>query len=162
MSNLQQIDVVRRSNNGVIVEATVMRDWFIYSFNVASIAAVANAVSTINIQADANFIAEKCTCFADVAGGAQTVDTQVVPLVNVMLTDSGSGRSLFNTALPVASICGPNLAGAFLPFGRCFTANSNIVATFNNYSAATTYENLFLSLHGYKEWTLNERPIGRG
>lgn len=157
MSNVTRYGVVEQLVNGQVVQVPVTRDWFAYTFNVSSIANGATSTATINIQADANFICEKVSCFADISGEVQTVESQVVPLVTVMLTDSGSGRSLFNAALPIASICGPNLAGENLPFGRCFSANSNISAVFTNYSNATTYANLYLTLHGYKEWNM-----GRG
>lgn len=153
-TNIQKFATVDKLINGQLVRVAVQRDWYVYSFNVASIANSASAIATINIQADADFVCEQIMCFADIAGAIQTVESQVIPLVTVMLTDSGSGRNLFNSAIPISTICGPNMAGHMLPFGRCFSANSNVSALFTNYSAGTTYANLYLNLYGYKEWSI--------
>lgn len=156
MSNNFRIDQVTQMINGAPVQINVMRDWFCYTFPVVSSIAPSTASRNIvNIQADAVFICEKITCFADIAGAVQTVETQVIPLVTLQLNDSASGRNLFSDALPIASVCGQNLAGYTLPLPRCFAPNGTVQATFYNYSAATTYENLYLVMHGYKEWRLN-------
>lgn len=142
--------------NGVPKQYNVYRDWFVYTFPaVATLAALAAARSIVNIQADANFICEKINVFADLAGAAQTVQTQVVPLITVQINDSASGKNLFSDALPIAAIAGPNLAGYELPLARCFTSGGTVQAAFYNYSAATPYNNVYLMMHGYKEWRIN-------
>lgn len=160
-TNVQKFATVDKMINGQLVRVAVQRDWYVYAFNVASIANGASATATINIQADADFVCERMMAFADIAGDVQTQSSQVLPLVTMMMTDSGSGRQLFNVALPIPTLCGENMTGQNLPFGRCFSANSNISALFTNYSNATTYANLYVNLYGYKEWTIGQPiPVG--
>lgn len=153
MSNVDRFAKVTEVVNGIPIQYNVMRDIYVYTFPViTSLAPSATAVQSINVEANSNFIWEVTTCFVDDAGAAQTVNSQVLPLVTVQIADTGSGTRLFSSALPIPSLCGPNMAGMANPFGRCFSGNSTIQATFFNYSAGTTYTNLYLQLHGYKEW----------
>lgn len=129
-------------------------DHFEYSAYIATLANGASATSQIQIEADADFIWTKTLYFCDIAGAVQTDSSRVIPLVAAAITDTGSGRNLQNRAIPLAVMAGHE----GLPFNlyqpRVFRANSNIQVTFSNYSAGTTYANLFLVFSGYKKFYL--------
>lgn len=128
------------------------KDFYYYKAIVSTLAAAGSATSIINIEANSDFIWLKSAYFADVAGAAQTDSTRVIPLVRVAITDSGSGRQLQNLPIPIASMGGHEGLPLNLPVPREFQKNSNISITFTNYSAATTYANVELTLIGYKKF----------
>ena len=129
------------------------QDFYVYADTISSIASGASDTRTVKIEADANFSALKINYFASIAGAAQTADTRVIPLITVQITDQGSGRNLFNQAVPLPVIAGTGELPFLIPLqgGRAFRANSSILFTFTNYSAATTYR-LDYGLVGVKEW----------
>ena len=127
----------------------ILKDFFIYGIDFPSIVAGATATDNIQIQADADFEIQKLTQTSDIAGAAQTVSTQVVPLITVLIVDSGSGRQLMNVAVAVGSLFGDGRIPFILPTPRIIAARSNITFTMVNFSASTTYR-IRLSLIGTK------------
>lgn len=127
-------------------------DYFTYSINFAALANGATASNQIAISADADFVVQKMSYFATLAGAPQTDSSRVVPLATVQITDSGSGRNLQNEGVFINSIFGQGELPFMLPVPRVFSANSNIKFTVTNVSAADTYESLQLSLIGYKRF----------
>jgi hypothetical protein len=125
-------------------------DYYIYTASVPTIGATVSATDVISIEADANFILQKLVVFADIAGAVQTTDSRVLPLVNVTIQDSGSGRNLQDQATPIGNLAGTGSLPFILPKPREFKSKANINVTFTNFSAATTYLNLTLSFIGYK------------
>lgn len=125
-------------------------DYFIYRTPPTSLAASASATAQISINAEGDFVLTKMSYAADVAGAAQTDSSRVIPLVNVSLTDSGSGRNLQNFPVPISTMAGSEGLPFNLPVPRVFKANSNLSITFTNSSAATTY-NVTLCLIGYNK-----------
>lgn len=127
-----------------------VRDYFTYSVTAASIAPGASVTDNIAINADSDFVWEKTSFSAAIADATQTADSRVIPLVRVSITDGGSGRNLQDDPIPVNCIAGDQ----GLPFNtsvpRVFDANATISVTMSNYSAATTYTNLYIVFHGYK------------
>lgn len=128
------------------------KDFYIYTARVQNLAPGVSSTQTINIEADANFVAVKMAYMADIAGAAQTNDSRVLPLVRVQIRDSGSGRSLQNIPVPINSVAGQGELPFVLPIPREFSANASINFSFENYSVATTYANVELSLIGYKRF----------
>lgn len=126
-------------------------DHFIYSAVVQGLAAGASASALINIEANSDFVWLKSAYFAEIAGGAQTDSTRVIPLVKVAITDSGSGVNLQNIPVSISSLAGHEGLPLNLSQPRTFSANSNISLTFSNYSAATTYANVELNFIGYRK-----------
>lgn len=153
-TNITQFREANRVINGKVERVLEQADFFVYTMAVTALAPAGTGNDTVNIQADADFICTKMTMMADVAGAGQTFNTFVVPLVRVQLTDTGSGRNLFDEAVDISSIGGSGMFPYMLPVTRRFSANSTIQATFNNYDAAQTYANVRLYLHGYKAWPM--------
>lgn len=125
------------------------RDFYVYEALATAIAAGGAANDTIQIEADADFILQKLTYQADLAGVAQTDATRVIPNVSVILTDTGSGRQLMNTAIPITSIFGTGRVPFILPNPRLFMRNSVLQVAFTSFEAAAT-PTIRLAFIGYK------------
>ncbi len=129
-------------------------DHFIYIAKVATLANGASLTAQVAIEASSDFVWLKTAYFADIAGGAQTDSTRVIPLVDVTITDSGSSRNLQNLPVPISSLAGHEGLPQNLSIGRTFAANSNVTFTMTNTSAGTTYANVKLALIGYRKFYL--------
>lgn len=124
-------------------------DFYVYDVDFFSLAPGASDNGNIQIQADSDFKWERAAFFASIAGGAQTLNTLVMPLITLQMTDTGSGRNLFQTPIPITNVFGTGQLPFVLPLPRIFRARSSITFAVTNTSAATTYD-LNLSLIGYK------------
>ena len=139
------------------------RDFYSYTQRTTNLAAGATVALTYQIEADSYFYMNALSYQADLAGAALTDSGNIVPLITLLLFDSGSGRNLMANAVPLNAIAGYNGAPFRLPKPRRFAATAQITATLVNYSAATAY-NLSLTLSGFKVYvtqaiTVNG-PIG--
>lgn len=124
--------------------------FFTYSSLLASIASGANGAGSFTVDQDADFELMKLTYFADVAGGAETHDTAVVPLVTVQITEGGaSGFQWQNQALPIPALFGTAEVPFILPQPRLILAGQTVNLAFLNISSATTYR-LYLAFIGRK------------
>lgn len=128
------------------------QDFYSYTQRVASLASGATAQLTFPIEADSFFYCNALSYTADIAGAALTESTNVLPLVNVVILDTGSGRQLMANAVPIPSIMGDGKRPFRLAKPRQFVATSQIVATLVNYSAGTTYD-LWVTISGFKVYS---------
>jgi hypothetical protein len=126
------------------------RDFFTYETDFSALAAAGSATQTFQIQADSDFIWHKGTFVADIAAAAQTDSTRVIPLVTCLITDSGAGRQLMNSAVPIPSLFGNGQIPFILPRPRVFRASSVVTVQLTSYVAAGTTYNLRLSFIGEK------------
>ena len=124
-------------------------DYYWYVTNVAALAAGAGT-STIQIDAGTDFYWLATSYQADIAGAALTESGNIIPLVTVLINDTGTSRNLMNSAVPISVLAGDGKRPYRLVRPRLFRANSIINFTYNNYAAATTYANLYLTFHGYR------------
>lgn len=131
---------------------TKRRDFFAYTILFEALANGGAAQGAIQIQADSDFELTKFTMFADIAEAIQTEATRVLPLVTVQITDTGTGRALFNAPIPVPAIMGDGRIPFILPVPKIFSANASVAIEVANFSAATTY-NLRMALVGAKIFT---------
>lgn len=130
----------------------IAEDMFTYTLPVTSIASGATATDFIQIEAESDFLIQKLSYFADIAGATQTLSSVVVPLVSIVILDTGSGRQIMNNAVPIPSLFGDGREPYILPIPKLFTKNSRINVTFANFSAGTTYR-LWLNFLGKKIFT---------
>lgn len=121
-----------------------------YQTTVASLAAAATLPSQINIDAGTDFYWVATTYQVDLAGAAQTESGLIIPLITVVITDTGSQRQLMNAPLPLSCIAGPGERPYRLILPRLFRANSIVQFNWANYSAATTYTSLYVIFHGFR------------
>lgn len=131
----------------------ILKDFYTYALSFSSLAAAASATDAFNIQADSDFAVLKMTYFADIAAAAQTRANLVIPLVTVIILDTGSGRQLMDSGVPVSSVFGTGEEPYILPKPKIFAARSTVQCTVTNFDAATTY-NLRLVFTGVKLFTI--------
>jgi hypothetical protein len=126
-------------------------DVMYYATNAQGLASTNTGVNTtIQIDSGVDFYWLASTYQADLAGAAQTESGLVVPLVNVLINDTGSRKNLQNIAIPVSSIAGFGERPYRLIRPRLFRASSTINFTWTSIvTAGTTYTNLYFVMHGY-------------
>jgi len=137
----------------IMSDQNIYRSYYCYTLSTASLSAQTTSSNTVNIENDSQFIWTKTSYFVDEAGAPQNENTRIIPLVNIQITDSGSARQFFDEPQPINSIAGQGNIPFILPAPFIFRNNSNINASFNNYSAATTYDNITVTLHGFRIYT---------
>lgn len=125
------------------------RDFFIYGIDFSNLAANTSSQGAIQIQADSDFELQKLSFTADIGGGPVTASDRVLPLVTIQITDTGTGRQMFNTPIPIPSIFGDGQIPFILPTTKVFAPNSSLLVAVANYSIATAY-NFRLALIGAK------------
>jgi hypothetical protein len=122
-----------------------------YTTLVQALAPAASLPSQINIDAGTDFYWVATTYQADVGEVAQTESSIVIPLVTVIITDTGSQRQLMNQATPITNIAGPGERPYRLILPRLFRANSIITFNWTSYvTTGTTYGNIYLTMHGFR------------
>lgn len=127
----------------------IAKDFFTYEVNFANLLAGSSQTQTFTIQADADFLLSKLAFLATIGNVAFDDSTRPIPNVNVTIQDTGSGRNLMNTAVPVASIFGTGQLPFILPRQRIFLANATVNVTLTNFDVAADYD-LYLSFIGEK------------
>jgi hypothetical protein len=126
-------------------------DVFWYGARVTGLSSTATTgTSIINIDADSDFYCVALSYQADIAAAALTEQTNIIPLVNLLITDTGSGKSLSNVTLPMGTYMGDGKRPYRLPAPRVFLSNATIQLNYTSYVAAGTTYNITTVLHGYK------------
>ncbi len=126
---------------------------FFFIYQTPNIASIANGVTTTNsilFDQDSVFEWTKITVFTDLAGAAIPSNGIIIPLVTMNIQDTGQGAYYSNTAIPLGVYAGAWGLPYVLPAPQFIAPNATLQFTFNNYSAATTYNNLRVQLHGFK------------
>ena len=128
-------------------------DYFWYSHTAISTLSSAAPTSTafINVDADSDFYCVALSYQASIADASLTEATNVLPLVRLQITDTGSGKALMNTPIPLTALAGDGKRPYRFVRPRVFLQNATIQLAFTSYVAAgTTYSDLQVVLHGYK------------
>lgn len=140
--------------NRMYSSKSIIRKPYTYSTAFAALASGANQTNQIAIQADSDFLIMAQTFHANVANGAQTESNFTYPLITVLLTDTGSGAQLMDSAVSVPQMFGNGQFPFVLPEPQYLVARGNLAVQVSNYDAAATY-NLRLSFHGVKLFASN-------
>lgn len=143
--NAGLIDMVSR----LMTKKDIIRKPFTYTTVFAAVAPGATPTNQIAIQADSDFLILAQTYHANQANAAQTETSVTYPLMTVLLTDTGSGSQLMDSAVSVPQIFGNGKFPFVLPEPQYLVARGNLAVQVANYDAAATY-NLRLSFHGVK------------
>ena len=133
------------------------RDYFVYAVTSASLAPAAVANLVLAISADSDFWWTGLTCFTANANASQNYSTRLLPLMTLQITDTGSGRQLFNVPVPVPAVAGDGAHVYRLIHPRFFARNATIQVQLTNFDAAVTYVNTYLAFIGFKIFGLNRR-----
>jgi hypothetical protein len=138
-------------------------DWYTYLVDAgnspapigggANLAAGGSSNPTLQIDAGTDFYLIALSYQAQVnAAGGLTESSNPVPLVTMQLTDSGSTRSLFSSAAPLAAVAGDGKRPARLIRPRLFRALSQLSFAFTSLEPATVYAHLYVVLWGYRKF----------
>ena len=128
-------------------------DYFWYSHPaISTLSSVApTATGIINLDADSDFYCVALTYSVSIADAALTESSFVIPLIRVLITDTGSGKALMNTAMPLNAIAGDGKRPYRFVRPRVFLSNATIQLGYTSFVAAgTTYSDFQLIFHGYK------------
>lgn len=132
------------------------QDFFTYTIPiVVPLAAGDTTDGNVTLDADSDFLWQKFT--------AMVFDNTDVPLspINVgltlIITDTGSGRNLSNTPVPLNGISGSGELPFILPTPKVFKASGQIQVTLANPSA-TEYNRVYLNFIGQKCY-LKAQPL---
>lgn len=120
--------------------------------NVAALAAGASTQVALPFDQDSWFVWQKISVFADIAGAVQTDSSRVLPLVTVQLTDSGNAGGFMSAPIPIPTLMGDGRLPLILPAPFLISPNRTLTFNFTNFSAATSYANLRVQLHGIKRF----------
>lgn len=137
----------------------VQEEPFIYSAefltaNATQLAPGATGTFNINIQADADFRILAACYEADVNQGDPQVSSTVnIALVNVLLTDTGSGRNFMDRPVPVPSIFGNGQLPFPWPMPKEMRARSTLQVQCTNFDNTNTFD-LRLAFIGVKLYPL--------
>ncbi len=131
--------------------SVVASDFFIYQTFVTDLLAATSQNSSISIEADSHFEIQKLTQFTmDDLTAAQTANTRVIPTVNILITDTGSGRQLMDTTLPIPAMFGDGALPFILTNPKIVLSRSVLQFTFTNLNTTVNYSRISLNLIGRK------------
>jgi hypothetical protein len=109
-----------------------------YNLTFSSLAAGASATQTLNIAANADFIALVIHHRANVAAAGQTVSNKTAPLVRMLVTDSGSNEQFTNSAVDLESYSTNGNIINTLPYPRIVSGRSTLTVTLSSFEASQT------------------------
>lgn len=135
-------------------EAETVKDFYIYRTEYDTLEAGTTQTQNFTVEADSDFMMHKLTYEADDAGDPIDFCTAPLPLVKVLITDTGSGRQLSQAAIPVTSYFGDGRLPFIMPTPKLFMARSVVQVQCENFSGDTTYD-LRLAFIGYKIFRFN-------
>lgn len=133
--NMQQLaQNAGRKNQQIIAD-----EFYIYTTGrLAGIAAAGVAVANIAVQVDSDFLIEKLSFNADIAGAAQTESSRVLPNIQILLTNTGSGRQLMSSQFPLTGLFGSGELPMILPRQYLLPASSTLQIALTSFEAAIT------------------------
>lgn len=111
----------------------VRRDFFAYTISFLALAAGTTQEGSIQIQSDSDFELQKLSQFSDIAAALQTDATRVLPLVTLQITDTGTGRQMFQAAVPIPALFGDGQIPFILPVTKMFSRNASVAFSVANY-----------------------------
>ncbi|MGH8742848.1 MAG: hypothetical protein ACREUY_01065, partial [Burkholderiales bacterium] len=103
---MNMIQLARQANRPG--QEIISDEFYVYTTGrpAAGLAAGGVSQSNIQIQNDSDFLIEKLTFNADIAGATQTDSSRLLPNVSVLLINTSSGRQLMNVQFPLTGIFG--------------------------------------------------------
>jgi hypothetical protein len=133
-------------------------DYFAYVFSFGTIASQDTGSDQVLVQADSDFEWQETAQYAELNGVTAPLQDNFIPQLDLQITDTGSGRSLFFAPIPVSLLAGTGRNAYCLKQPRLFSASASVNMTLFNHSAsglgpgAEDYDNVFVALIGRKIW----------
>lgn len=133
----------------------VQLDYFQYGVSLLGMGVSAVPVQgNIAIAADADFVWLQTAAYVLIAANTGTTYyTELLPNINLVVTDTSSGRSLMNQAVPISSMAGSGRYPYSIPNPRLFAAKTLVNFAATNLDPANTY-NLYITMIGVKVFDL--------
>lgn len=129
----------------------VSKNAFTYGTSIsAPLAPNASATSSFNIDGDSDFYWSKLAVHGVSGDDGTTYDAELLPEVNIIITNTTTGRQFMNQGIPVSSIAGNGRLPFILPMVTYFPAKSTIKIDYLNASDNQTFSDLYLSFIGIK------------
>lgn len=119
-------------------EPQLRRDFFVYGLTVGPLAALASTQVAFQIQSDSDFELQKLSMFAtfdDDPASGNTESARILPFASIQVTDTGTGRQVFNQEVAIPAIFGDGRIPFILPVTKMFNANASVAV------AVTSFDN---------------------
>jgi ABC-type Fe3+-siderophore transport system permease subunit len=120
---------------------------YAYNLTFTGIAAGGSATQNVTINSNADFVLTQISHRANVAAAGQTVSTKTAPLARVQITDTGSARPFFNSAVDLENFSANADPNRIMPFPRWVAGNTTLTTQVTSYEASQTL-NIDLCLAG--------------
>jgi hypothetical protein len=145
----QAANAVPNNAGGALVQGKGL--WFEYQVPiVASLAAGASASRTIQFDQNSSFNWLRTTYTVNISGDAEEQSLLILPEVTLQITDQGNGMSFMNAPVPIYALAGTGSLPYVLPTPQLIQPNASFIYQFANFSAGSTYINLYVQFHGYR------------
>lgn len=131
------------------------RFWFTYATpNIATLAVAASSTNTILFDNDSSFEWTKLTVSADINNALQTASTIVVPLVTLLIQNTGAGTYYSNAPVPLSAYAGNWGLPYVMPAPQIIAPAATLQFTWASLETTgggnSPYNNLQVQLHGWK------------
>jgi len=153
LQNLGQVSQAGVSPAPTAGPRVIAEDFYTYNIQFEDLAVGATGTGFIQIEADSDFLIQKLAYFSNINGAAQTFNTIDIPLVTILIVDTGSGRQIMNAPVPVSAMFGDGRLPYILPTPKLFVKNSRINVTLFNFSSGTEYDDIWINFEGKKIFT---------
>lgn len=129
----------------------VARSFHTYEINVtAALAAGANTLGTFTVDQNCDFFWTKFTGHVTSGNDGTTRTNELIPEIDLVITDAGSQRNLMNIQVPMRNITGTGEIPFILPIEGFLSGTSQVSVQFFNVSDNTSYSTIKLSFIGVK------------
>lgn len=136
------------AQDGGFYDPPLMVDSFIYPVTFTAFNAVTgNAAGNLQINANADFVLTRISYSAS-TGTAQTESTKTVAQVTMQITDAGSQRPFFNSAMALENFAANANPQRFLAYPKFVPANSSLSFQLQGVATAAETYRIDLALEG--------------
>ena len=149
---LGQLDQAYMARTGGLAPKVIAEDFFTYTTRFEDLASGATGNNFIQVEADSDFLIQKLAAAPFFDDARITVFSQEIPLVTILIVDTGSGRQIMNAPIPLDSLFGTGRLPFILPTPKLFVKNSRINVTLFNFGA-DAYADIWVNFEGKKIFT---------
>lgn len=150
--SLGQLDQAYLARTGGLAPKVIAEDFFTYTTRFEDLVSGGTGNNFIQIEADSDFLIQKFAAATFFDDARVTVFAQEIPLVTILIVDTGSGRQIMNEPIPVDSLFGTGKLPFILPTPKLFVKNSRINVTLFNFGA-DPYADIWINFEGKKIFT---------